>query len=358
VTDGLQGCHTQQSSTTRHPQILAEAKLETVYGSNRALCELLYSKGVRSLGDVIYLAPWELRDWLMVSEDVATSVISLAWDAFAVNSSSAWDFMERAACNVVPIPLTSLSEAAGGGLSGLFVEVAGAPGVGKTQLCSHTAALTAAQGGEVFWLDTERTFSPPRILELLEAIFSPSAGNAKDLALGALKRIRARICSSLQELDSVVAELVVCSRRGDSVPALVVVDSIAALARNSGDALAKSSSVIPARQRALNALASKLKMLVDRPAAQKLTAPAVIVTNQVMGDPVGGGTKVALGLVWHHAVNWRLVLSCGSLRDGRNPECRRLLHVEKSPCAAPFTIRYAITHRGVEEVFNNQISEA
>jgi len=346
------------SSAARHPQVLAKATLETVYGSNRALCELLHSKGIRSLGDVIYLAPWELRDWLMVSEDEATSVIARAWDAFAVTASSAWDFLERAPCNVVPTPLTSLSEAAGGGFSGLFVEVAGAPGVGKTQICSHTAALTAARGGEVFWLDTERTFSAPRMLELLEAIFSKSAGNTKDLALGALKRIRARICSSLQELDSVVTELVMYSRRGDSTPALVVIDSIAALARNSGDALAKSSSLIPARQRALSALASKLKMLVDRPAAQKLTVPAVMVTNQIMGDPASGGTKVALGLVWHHAVNWRLVLSCGSVRDGSIPECQRFLHVEKSPCAAPFTIRYAIKHHGLEEVLGNQISEA
>ena len=44
------------------------------------------------------------------------------------------------------MPLPSLERA----LQGLpaLLEVAGPPGAGKTQFCLHTAALTAANGGE------------------------------------------------------------------------------------------------------------------------------------------------------------------------------------------------------------------
>jgi len=254
----------------------------------------------------------------------------------------------------------------GGGLCGAFAEVGGPPGAGKTQFCLHLAALCAVEGGEVFWLDTERTFTPPRVLELIEAICrsrsaagADSAGSAEmeSPALSALRRIRRRVCSSLHEVHAVIAELVQHAQQGEALPALVIVDSIAAVARNEGDPGANRRDYIPRRQAALNALASLSKVLV---AAHTLSPtqvpPSVVVTNQVRGDVVAGTTKVALGHVWHHAVNWRLVLSHlppGDLRGHGSREKsaggRRYLHVEKSPCAAPLAIEFVIDGCGLNE---------
>jgi len=68
-------------------------------------------------------------------------------------------------------------------------------------------------------------------------------------------------------------------------------------------------------------------------------------------------SKVTLGYVWHHAVNWRLVLShqspaavggMGTKEQSRGG--RRFLCVEKSPCSAPIVIEFGIGREGLEEI--------
>lgn len=81
---------------------------------------------------------------------------------------------------------------------------------------------------------------------------------------------------------------------------LVIVDSIAMLAR-----LEFSHDDIPRRQRYLAQQASLLKKSAEQ---FNLT---VVVTNQIMGGQGMGssdGQRAALGIVWSHAVNTRLVL--------------------------------------------------
>merc|ERR1712224_855355 len=105
---------------------------------------------------------------------------------------------------------------------------------------------------------------------------------------------------SLQELHNVVAELERRARNGDSLLALVVVDSVAAVARNEGKSSESSRVQIPRRQAALSALASLFKTLVASiPSAapaggRALAPPGVLVTNQVAGDPRSGCSKVTL----------------------------------------------------------------
>merc|ERR1712139_574422 len=108
--------------------------------------------------------------------------------------------------------------------------------------------------------------------------------------MGALGRIRRKPCSSLQELHSIAAELERRARRGDAVPSLVVVDSVAAVARNEGKSSESQRVQIPRRQAALSALSSLFKTLVARKspatgAADPVAPPGVLVTNQVAGDP-------------------------------------------------------------------------
>lgn len=350
------------------PCLAADAPLEALLSGDSALCELLHARKVHTVRDLVYLPAWELRDWLLVPEEEAARVIISAWAACAAPPASALDLVAvRSRGTRAPLPLGSLGAAVGGGLSGAFMEVAGPPAVGKTQLCLHIAALTAADGGEVFWLDTEGTFAPPRLLELLQAACTSRAGGdveqAETLALEALGRVRRKPCGTLQELHNVIAELERCGRRGNALPALVIVDSVAAVARNEGDSSESRRVSIPRRQAALSALAGLFKALVaanlQQASASSLAAapPGVLVTNQVAGDPSGGNSRVTLGHVWHHAVNWRLVLSHLAPGDSRGFGLKenamgnsRFLHVEKSPCSPPITIEYTIGHTGLSEV--------
>eukprot|EP00927_Polykrikos_kofoidii_P066986 TRINITY_DN62535_c0_g1_i1.p1 TRINITY_DN62535_c0_g1~~TRINITY_DN62535_c0_g1_i1.p1 ORF type:complete len:403 (+),score=76.05 TRINITY_DN62535_c0_g1_i1:198-1406(+) len=349
------------------------------------LCSLLHARKIRCLGDLVFLPPWELRDWLLVPESEAEAITALAQTACAaLPPASAWDLDPRSVeehgnlpvKTSVPSPFPALGVAVGGDLSGIFMEVAGPGGVGKTQVCHHLASLVAAAGGEVFWLDTESTFSPARVLELLEAATYDedelvNAGH-EEQALASLGRIRRRTCQSLQELHDVASELWRRARAGHGFPALVIVDSVAAVARNEGDpSTANRSSYIPRRQAMLSGLAGIFKAIVatgvggtcaseglEDPCASQRPPPCVVVTNQVAGDPTTGTTRVALGHVWHHAISWRLVLSHhppGDIRGHGSKERvsasgRRYLHVEKSPSVPPLVVEFEITSAGLREL--------
>ena len=82
---------------------------------------------------------------------------------------------------------------------------------------------------------------------------------------------------------------------------LVILDSVAMLMR-----LEYDSRQVAARQQSLAEQASLLKQ-----AAERFAIP-VVVTNQITGgaDGSGGGDqqRAALGVVWAHAVNTRLIL--------------------------------------------------
>merc|ERR1712039_890181 len=86
-------------------------------------------------------------------------------------------------------------------------------------------------------------------------------------------------------------------------------------------------------------------------------SPAVVVTNQVAGNPCSGNSRVTLGHVWHHAVNWRLVLShvapgssCGYGLKENAVGSSRFLNIEKSPCSPPISIEYVIGRAGLSEI--------
>ncbi|CAJ1405344.1 unnamed protein product, partial [Effrenium voratum] len=128
-------------------------------------------------------------------------------------------------------------------------------------------------------------------------------------AVQALERVRHRVCSSLAELQEVASQLAQLAAQGGPLPALLVIDSVAAVARNELGLEDKKAMMVK-RQAALSTLAGLLKVLVSPPLRQgHAQSLNVVVTNQVMGDPSAGGSRVTLGHVWHHSVNWRLVLS-------------------------------------------------
>lgn len=358
-------------------RLASDTPLEVFLRSDAVALHLLLAHNIRRLRDLVCLPTCEVRDWLLLPEGEAAEFLMRACGACAAPVVNALDLAAgELARPPLQTMLPSLDAALGGSIAGVFLEVAGPPGTGKTQLCHHLAAQGAATGFKVFWLDTENTFSAGRVLEILEASGGTllvggaatgggavagqqaSAANLRALALGALQRIRRRQCATLQELHSVAAELEKQSRYGGELPGIIIVDSVAAAARvGSGDSAQSRREHIIQRQAALSALAGLLKStLAAAPGGVGAAPPGIVVTNQVMGDPSAGGSKVALGYVWHHAVNWRLVLSHLPPNDPRglgvkeqSISGRRYLRVEKSPCAAPFCTEIGIGPAGVWE---------
>merc|ERR1719310_2098320 len=69
------------------------------------LCELLRARKVHSVSDLIYLQPWELRDWLLTPEEEASDVIGFAHAACAAKTVSAFELLGAATPPRPTLPL-------------------------------------------------------------------------------------------------------------------------------------------------------------------------------------------------------------------------------------------------------------
>lgn len=198
----------------------------------------------------------------------------------------------------IPIPtgLPGLDGALHGGLCcGNITEIVGPAGLGKTQFCMAAtayAAATAPAGHRVLYIDAERKFAPSRLLEI-----SRARGHDRQLSPGVL--LDRVLVLSPSDCPELLAQLQALDP--GTVPlSLIVVDSIAQLARL---VVGNNPADAASRQASLAAIASRLKML-----AGTCQVPAMIV-NQVAGSAGSGADlSAALGTLWAHAINARLVL--------------------------------------------------
>ncbi|GBG25814.1 DNA repair protein RAD51-like 2 [Hondaea fermentalgiana] len=266
-----------------------------------------------------------------------------------------------------PLPLFSLAP-------GHLVEVVGRAGTGKTQFCITTAVDAASRTGRhVVFVDTENKFSAQRVAEVIRA-----RGDGDDMPVDEVARLADKITvfsprnAKQFERDLDAVELLVAEQD----VALVVVDSVAALAERARGA------------QALSRLAARLKLLGET------CQVAVLVTNQVTtgrlqeddgargvrglssadafgvahdedmyadaqdrfedGEasstsgpgPMGGGSRqvhvlAALGNTWAHAVNVRVTfeLEVAGLRRAS---------LVKAPHRGDATSYFIISERGVD----------
>lgn len=272
--------------------------------------------------------------------------------------------------------IAALDEKLGGGIPARSItEVVGPPGAGKTQLC-HMLALLAtlpvALGGldgNVLYFDTEASARVPVVCGC-----GPRADNAGDrtrqgafsadrLVEMARSRLPDYFAAQPQRIDRVASSVMVYHVKStgelmEQLKALenliithnvklVIVDSVASVVRREYD-----NKQIKDRQALLIEQAQTLKQ-----AAERFDIP-VLVTNQVTGrvganDGLngqgnsgagsGGGSSnvtAALGAVWAHAVNTRLVLENRGASGGRH------LFVAKSPRCAVCSLQFAISAAG------------
>lgn len=213
-------------------------------------------------------------------------------------------------------------------------ELVAAAGVGKTQTC-HTLAsrvLRLSRDKHVLYIDTERTFTSTRLVEMLSKHADWKAVEQQQM----LERVHILRVDSLQGLLDVLQASSTEELILEHGVSLVVVDSIASVGRG-------NDLDLNLRQSLLSRIASQLKSLA---CTMEL---AVVVTNQVYGEMQHRSTlessAPALGLKWAHCVNVRYLLKkAGSVLT----ESHRTLTIEKSPLTSrsivPFDVR-PVYHR-------------
>ena len=212
--------------------------------------------------------------------------------------------------------ITSLDTALGGGLKpSWLVEIVGEAGSGKTQWALTIAAHSLLQGTQVYWIDTENTFRPDRLLDMCD----------DDSRI--LSSIHVRSGNSLSEIFDTFSLLSSLTR--NKPPCLVVVDSVASIARS------QSTRFID-RNEVLHRLARLAKSL----------NAVTLVTNHVTANmnDVSAPIKAALGNTWAHSLTCRFWL-----RKCDDGSAKRELQVAKAPCLS-FSTTVEITKEGLREL--------
>lgn len=308
----------------------------------------------------------DLIQALDLPQFVVRDLISNVCRAVSPSCASALDLVDRKS-GALHTTLPALDSALHGGLPpSSITEVVGPAGVGKTQFC-HQMAVQACLpveegglGGCVVYIDTEAAFSPKRLVEILTTRYPryAEAGNVHSLLQPFTQRVTVyRVDSTtdlMTRLDSLEETII------ENNVKLIVVDSIASVARKDFD-----DGGVMRRQALLAAQAATLKRL-----AENFNIP-VLVSNQVTTTSqrpyyefdrphFGGADKslyvtAALGYVWAHAVNTRIVLEFkdmgllldeGGMVQAEGLE-KRCLTVAKSPLAPVRSYPYAIDASGI-----------
>eukprot|EP00752_Nemacystus_decipiens_P003321 g3073.t1 len=303
------------------------------------------SQGLHTVGDIFSKTELQLVQNLDINRSKVVELLDLVAFRIAPEQKTAASLLrerrEAGGSFFVRTGLPAIDDALQGGLpTGMITELVGPAGIGKTQTCLVMAAqacLPANLGGlgedaGVVYLDTERKFSPDRLVEIASARLPEHYG---EFSPGGLERLLNQVTvytidgssALLEQLESLQTRIIEGNVR------LIILDSIAALARRE---FAREETIT--RQELLTRQAAVLKSL-----AYTFSA-VVVVTNQVTtsfssasglqggrhniashknsssraGNPafeteVSGGRGEsyiipALGNTWHHCVSNRLIL--------------------------------------------------
>lgn len=305
-------------------------------GINKSIIAKLEEAGY-TLESLAISSSEELSDKEEIELDIARKVIEKAQASLGIQPISAMKFLElESRRGKITTSSNELDSILGGGIwTQELTEIAGGFGSGKTQLCFQlciNVQLPEDEGGlngNAFFIDTERTFSPRRMVEMssyreldvekiLNNIYIGSALNTNHLF------------SIIDQLDSIIEEKNI---------RLLIVDSFASHFRS--EYIGKKRLV--ERQQRIMQIAEKLIVLAVKHDI------AVVVTNQIIANVdeflFGSPEEPALGFAWAHRPQQRLFFrkSRGSSRiarlfdSSRMPEREALFYVtERGITDAPF----------------------
>lgn len=290
---------------------MSEILLEELPGVGPATAEKLKEAGFNTIEAVAVASPSELANTAEIGESTAAKIITAARQSADIGGFETGDVIleRRKLVGKLTTSCTEFDEMMGGGIeSQSITEMYGEFGSGKTQIAHQLAVnvqLPKEKGGldgSVIMIDTENTFRPERIKQMVEGL-SEKYGVEYDPE-EFLKNIHvARAYNSNHQIllvDS-ASELADELKDSEKPVRLMIVDSLTAHFR----AEYVGRGTLADRQQKLNKHLHGLQRFGD------LYNSAVIVTNQVMSKPdafFGDPTKPIGGHILGHTATFRLYL--------------------------------------------------
>ncbi len=306
-------------------------------GIDKKITEIL-EKANLNLETIAVSTAEELSSLAEIDNKEAKKVIKAAQEELGIQPMTALKFLEHESKRgKITTSSTEFDTILGGGIwTQELTELAGSFGSGKTQLCFQlclNVQLPVDEGGlegNAFFIDTERTFSPRRVVEIAsyrEFDVEKALGN---IYIGSALNTH-HLFSIVDELEEIIP---------DKNIKLLIVDSFASHFRS--EFIGKNRLV--ERQQKIMQIAEKLIAL-----AVKFDL-AVVVTNQIIANVeeflFGSPEEPALGFAWAHRPQQRIFLrkSRGSSRiarlfdSSRMPEREALFYVTENGLSdAPFS---------------------
>ncbi|MGP8319234.1 MAG: DNA repair and recombination protein RadA [Methanosarcinaceae archaeon] len=290
---------------------MSEILLEELPGVGPATAEKLKEAGFNTIEAVAVASPAELANTAEIGESTASKIINAARQSADIGGFETGDMVleRRKLIGKLSTGCVEFDEMMGGGIeSQAITEMYGEFGSGKTQIAHQLAVnvqLPKEQGGlagSVIMIDTENTFRPERIKQMVEGLSERHGGDYDPEEF--LKNIHvARAYNSNHQIllvDS-ASELANELKDTDKPVRLLIVDSLTAHFR----AEYVGRGTLADRQQKLNKHLHGIQRFGD------LHNTVSIVTNQVMSKPdafFGDPTKPIGGHILGHTSTFRLYL--------------------------------------------------
>ncbi len=276
-----------------------------------------------------------------LDSEKAKKIIEAAQNKVGIHPVSALKFLElESKRGKITTSSNELDGILGGGIwTQEITELAGGFGSGKTQLCFQLCINVqlpkedGGLGGNAFFIDTERTFSPRRIVEIASYRDLDVEEILTNITIGSAINTD-HMFSIIDQLDELIPK--------NNIK-LLVVDSFASHFRS--EYIGKGRLV--ERQQRIMQIAEELLILAVKHDI------AIIVTNQIIANVeeflFGSPEEPALGFAWAHRPQQRVFLrkSRGSSRiarlfdSSRMPEREALFYVTESGLTdAPFPTEF------------------
>ncbi|MHA1229791.1 MAG: DNA repair and recombination protein RadA [Candidatus Helarchaeota archaeon] len=303
-------------------------------GVGPAIATKLEEAGYNSAEAIAVASPMEISGATGIGESVCAKIIQSARSQLQIGFKTANDILnDRKKVIRFTTGSKELDSILGGGIeTRSIVEAFGEFRTGKTQLAHQlciTVQLPPEEGGingSACYIDTEGTFRPERLLQILERYKSLDPKKALENVMYARAYNSDHQQLIIEKLASIIKEKNI---------KLIIVDSIISHFRS--EYIGRGT--LSERQQKLNKFLHRLLQLAE---AHNLT---VYITNQVQSSPgifFGDPTKPTGGNVLAHASTYRLYLR----KSKANKRVARLID---SPCLPEAEAIFSITEHGIED---------
>ena len=307
-------------------------KIIDLPGVGAATAEKLEGAGYHDMMGIAVATMGELMESAGITESVARKMINAARDSMKMGFETGTAVLKkREIVDKISTTSEKFDELMGGGFeTGAITECFGEFGCGKTQI-GHMLSVSVLKedpDAQVVYIDTENTFRPERIMELVE-----NAGITPEDALSRIMVARAFNSDHQMLLAEKVESLI--KEQGKKVR-LVVIDSLTSHFR----AEYIGRGTLAERQQKLN---RHMHVLAKIASSNNV---CVYVTNQVMAKPdqfFGDPTQAIGGHVVAHASTFRLYL-----RKGRKGS--RVAKLIDAPNLADGAVNFLVTGTGLKDM--------